>query len=189
MTDWPIIQCTPGPTDAELEAERDRKHSAAVAEWICRYAELEHYAETPVTLQPRSYAQLDDGWAYGKPDGLWLSVAGDDDWPAWCRDNEFDLGGLAVRHRVVLDPDANILRLSTVEAMLDFDREFGRFDHARRTGIRWGAVAKRFDGIMIVPFHAALRWEMDWYYGWDCASACVWNLNVISRFHVKEDNQ
>ena len=29
--DWPIIRLTPGPTDAELEAERDDKYNAEVA--------------------------------------------------------------------------------------------------------------------------------------------------------------
>ena len=29
--DWPIIRCTPGPTDAELEAERDVKHAIDIA--------------------------------------------------------------------------------------------------------------------------------------------------------------
>ena len=31
--DWPIIRCTPGPTDAELEAERDAKHTQELAEF------------------------------------------------------------------------------------------------------------------------------------------------------------
>ena len=36
MTDnnWPTIQCPPGPTDAELEAERDTKHRRDVVEWF-----------------------------------------------------------------------------------------------------------------------------------------------------------
>lgn len=32
--DLPIIQCMPGPTDAELQAQRDAKHAREVAEWI-----------------------------------------------------------------------------------------------------------------------------------------------------------
>lgn len=32
--DLPIIQLPPGPTDAELEAERDAKHEAEVARWF-----------------------------------------------------------------------------------------------------------------------------------------------------------
>ena len=37
MTDFddlPIIQCRPGPTDAELKAQRDEKHFREVAEWF-----------------------------------------------------------------------------------------------------------------------------------------------------------
>jgi len=34
VTDWPTIQCQPGPTDAELAAERDAKHVVEVADWI-----------------------------------------------------------------------------------------------------------------------------------------------------------
>ena len=34
MNDFPMIQCKPTPSDAELEAERDVKHAAAVREWF-----------------------------------------------------------------------------------------------------------------------------------------------------------
>jgi hypothetical protein len=34
--DLPLIQCHPTPSDAELEAERDRKHARAVAEYNSR---------------------------------------------------------------------------------------------------------------------------------------------------------
>lgn len=33
MNDWPLIRCTPGPTDAELQAERDIKHAQELAEF------------------------------------------------------------------------------------------------------------------------------------------------------------
>jgi len=34
--DLPLIHCPPGPSDAELEAERDAKHQAAVDDWMRR---------------------------------------------------------------------------------------------------------------------------------------------------------
>ena len=34
MTDLPIIQFHPGPTDEQLEVERDTKHAAAVKDWF-----------------------------------------------------------------------------------------------------------------------------------------------------------
>ena len=33
FTDLPIIHTKPGPTDAQLEAERDAKHRKALAQW------------------------------------------------------------------------------------------------------------------------------------------------------------
>ena len=39
MTDYddlPIIQCRPGPTDAELKAQRDEKHQREVEEWLAQ---------------------------------------------------------------------------------------------------------------------------------------------------------
>jgi hypothetical protein len=40
MTDWPIIRCAPGPTDAELQAIRDEQHRAAMADWLRRNPDL-----------------------------------------------------------------------------------------------------------------------------------------------------
>jgi len=41
--DWPIIQFKPGPTDAELEAERDLNHNLEVA----RETGVEHLCLAP----------------------------------------------------------------------------------------------------------------------------------------------
>lgn len=38
--DWPTIRLPPAPTDAELQADRDTKHAAAVAEWFARQANV-----------------------------------------------------------------------------------------------------------------------------------------------------
>ena len=42
FADLPIIQCLPGPTDAELQAQRDAKHEREVTEWFAerRWAEM-----------------------------------------------------------------------------------------------------------------------------------------------------
>lgn len=34
MSELRVIRCAPTPSDAELEADRDRKHAAAVEEWM-----------------------------------------------------------------------------------------------------------------------------------------------------------
>ena len=50
--------------------------------------------------------------------------------------------------------------------------------------VDWREVAARWDGISITPYQWSCRHELDramWYNGWDCASACVWNLNAIEE--------
>jgi len=34
MDDLPVIQLRPGPTDAELQAQRDAQHRSDVARWL-----------------------------------------------------------------------------------------------------------------------------------------------------------
>lgn len=33
INDLPVIRCRPTPSDAELQAERDRDHAKVIAEW------------------------------------------------------------------------------------------------------------------------------------------------------------
>ena len=42
LSDFPIIQCQPGPTDAELAADRDAKHADEVMEWNAHQDWLDH---------------------------------------------------------------------------------------------------------------------------------------------------
>ena len=43
--DLPIIQCQPGPTDAELQADRDRKHALDVAAFLDEERRFREYEE------------------------------------------------------------------------------------------------------------------------------------------------
>lgn len=40
-------------------------------------------------------------------------------------------------------------------------------------------VAKDYDGIEIAPYQESLRYDLEWYYGWDVASGCIWNFEGI----------
>jgi len=125
---------------------------------------------------------------YTKPRGLWLSAQGDDDWPSWCVSEKFRLQDLAHAWRVELAPEAAVLCVSTVEELDAFTDAFGYDDalfssaHWRARGIDWPRVAESYRGIVIAPY----RWERRltqeslWYYGWDCASGCVWDPVAIS---------
>jgi hypothetical protein len=55
--------------------------------------------------------------------------------------------------------------------------------------INWVKVAKSFSGIVISPYILGRRFNLFWYYNWDCASGCVWNLNVIKLAKGIKENQ
>lgn len=139
---------------------------------------LLHYAPEPVRFDPtRTYDQADLRLP-GKPNGLWVSVPGDNDWTQWCED-EF------VRHvyRVVLTADANIPRITDGDEADEFHCDYA----AARDGPRdlWPinrtAVASDYDGLILAPFlagHAGPSWFQDWV----CASGCIWSATAIACF-------
>ena len=48
--------------------------------------------------------------------------------------------------------------------------------------INWRTVAEQYQGIVINPYLWERRLDgpvSDWYYGWDCASGCFWDLSSI----------
>ncbi|WP_043599593.1 hypothetical protein [Nocardia otitidiscaviarum] len=155
---------------------------------------LMHYRTEPLTFDPsHTYTQRPRS-TYGKPVGLWVSVEGDDDWPTWCRNEDFRLDALAVAHEVRLRASADIRLVSSVEeidrfhdafaAPTDFDLHYG--NGPDEWGIDWPTVVQRYDGIVIAPYlwERRLGSKCDWYYTWDCASGCIWNLHAIESVTV-----
>lgn len=151
---------------------------------------LEHHSETSgpidLTLLREGCRRLD------KPTGLWASVPGPHDWPAYLSEH-----GIPQRpHRIRIDlvPDARILTLPSAEAVLAFGVE-----HALRKmwttpippgeAIDWDRVEARWQGIVIAPFQATLRTDprCRWYFGWDCACACIWDAGAILRTTTIDD--
>ena len=148
---------------------------------------LIHYSRTPLELNPCSYLQDVDV----KPGGLWVSVetgcTPDHSWKEWCLDEEFNLENLAYAYEVLLDSDANVLHLDTIEAMREFNAEYMCYtipEAMIMNEVDWGHVTERYQGIIIAPYHYALRLHNDffWYYTWDCASGCIWDLDAIESF-------
>ena len=160
---------------------------------------LIHYAEKPVTLdRARAYPQdRRPAGPFTKPEGLWVSVEGSDDWKSWCEAEEFSLYRLAVPHQVTLSDEANILVISDADAMEKFTAEYGREwgghllkpplkDTAWEKSIDWTEITQRHDGIIIAPYQWSCRMSLSWYYGWDAASGCIWNLDAIADFSAQE---
>lgn len=141
---------------------------------------LLHYSAEPFVFDPkREYAESNYGF---KPVGLWLSVAGEDDWKAWCKGETFNLEALKHASEVTLKPDANVLVIDTADKLLAFDAKFSRTaDKLTIRNIEWGKVKALYDGLIIAPYIWSHRLDLMWYYGWDCASGVIWNMDAIAN--------
>lgn len=118
-----------------------------------------------------------------KPNGFWVSVG--PEWAEWCVAEQFYLANLSHVSRVLLSPDANVLRLTGAWDLDVFTDEYGstnpEYLYARRgESIDWARVAAKHDGIVIAPYVYERRFEFPWYYGWGVASGCIWNARAIA---------
>lgn len=153
---------------------------------------LIHYSNKHLT-EVRSVKQTDEDERGDKPRGLWVSVEGDDDWKSWCEGESFALEYLTHPTEVILSQSANLLKISGANALRDFHKRYGcRAYYADRMSepwryegyaIRWIDIAAQYDGIIIAPYVWDLRLDMGmrWYYGWDCASGCIWNSRAVAK--------
>jgi len=133
-----------------------------------------------------------------KPCGLWLSIEDDEtdmNWFDWCKIEQFRLECLRFKFIVHIKEDAKILWLRSSEEVVEFTRTYisthplglSKFLEAS-SGVRssyyidWKRVKNIYDGIIISPYQWELRLSSDssWYYTWDFASGCIWNLEKVS---------
>lgn len=152
---------------------------------------LLHYTTDPLTAI-RSVEQVYDAPRYDKPNGLWLSVEGPDDWREWCKSEEFGDPDAQRCYEIVIAPDANLCRLSGPNLLRAFTAEYGMDPYMgpmaghtqfARLAIDWPRVAEKYAGIIIAPYIWECRMSDDtrWYYGWDCASGCIWDASAVER--------
>lgn len=121
-----------------------------------------------------------------KPDGLWVSVKGDEDWLSWCESQGFRLSSLVVSHEIVVTKQNRILHLDSPEDLHDFLSTYGASYFGSSKAIDWSRVANHYQGIIIAPYQWECRLHRDhmWYYGWDCASGCIWDASAIELVRV-----
>lgn len=161
-----------------------------------------HWASDPVRLRKIGYLQS----GQPKPNGLWFDV--NEDWKRWCEATEFRLENLRYRHTVTILDTSRILFLKSAREVDAFTRKYGRNlsghiqllqstkeigEFTREYGrdlfgdiqrqfsnyIMWGEVAGKHSGIILIPYSRARSLTYLWYYGWNCASGCVWDTSVI----------
>ena len=146
---------------------------------------LSHYSDKHVRKVYSTASQLSD--LVMKPKGFWVSVDGQDDWKSWCQAEEFHLHRLTYRHKVYLTPEARtrVLTLEDEQEVLSFSNEFSLAPS--RYNMDWAEIAKRWAGVIIAPYMWELRRDTrtTWYYGWDCASGCIWDASVIRDIKLR----
>lgn len=127
---------------------------------------------------------------FGKPRGLWVSVEGDQDWREFCLSENFGSPEKWTEYDVILNRDAKVLWLRSATGLDEFTRRYGISDGVtlygsllHRSSIDWPTVAKEYQGIVIAPYQWSRRMDdfTGWYYGWDCASGCIWDASAIEK--------
>ena len=129
----------------------------------------------------RRYEQTD----YFKPKGFWYGF--DDSWQKWCECEQPDW---IRRYFYELKLNgSNLLILKTKADMLRFNQEYGGRPILPSMKlikqVEWTRIAREYDGIEIPVYFWEFRMhpEFMWYYGWDCASGVIWNLEKV---HINE---
>lgn len=164
---------------------------------------LVHFSKGPLNLKAFNKISskkfnLQDT-VYGKPIGLWLSDESDYGWRQWCESEDFNLKNLS--HQTVFNVSLEkIILLQNSEDLLLFTEKYSdsrtlptyfNLPKFKLQGIDWGAVGRDYNGIIITPYQWENRLKFSWYYPWDCASGCIWNLESLSevrRFKTSEEN-
>lgn len=134
---------------------------------------------------------------YQKPDGNWISVPGEMDWPSFCQ-SDYSVWGLRYRHTLELDM-RSIMLITNVEEIDRFADEWGVktiLNGYSWWGIAWDKLAERYQGIVIAPYIWERRLSLqgkaakvsNWYYTWDCASGCIWDATAIKYIATDKTN-
>ena len=139
---------------------------------------LLHYS--PVVIERLDASALYEQRSHFKPKGLWVSVGSA--WKRWCEDNDYELSCCTYVHGVELSEG---MRMCTLKNAADIDRFTEEF-RQDRFFIDWESVGAQYQGIIISPYCYSRRLAIHttWYYGWDCASGCIWDLSAIQSFKL-----
>lgn len=117
-----------------------------------------------------------------KPKGLWYGVG--KSWINWVQSEEPQWMGKYIYKLTLTN---SVLKLSSVSATRQFSKKF-KADCPGLQCIDWQKVALEYSGIEIAPYQSSLRSSVliPWYYTWDVASGCIWNVNAVQKFELVE---
>ena len=120
----------------------------------------------------RTYIQTAERLASYMPNGLWLSIAGINDWEKYCFKNNYNLLNLRYEFQVKLKPRAKILILQNTDAFENFEETYA---------YRWEAIIKDHQGLALPRVMPQMRNRGLWNDAWCCTSACIWDLQAVEK--------
>lgn len=148
-----------------------------------------HHTNQEVIRVPFPYPKLYRQKLGYKPNGLWYGINWE--WEEWCKS---EMPKWLHKKHFSLEIDMNkILLLDSTEKIMDFQKEFGEMPDWMNDGLKriknheyinWEKVAEKYSGIEISPYQYSLRFKLMWYYGWDIASGCIFNLSCIKSINL-----
>lgn len=134
--------------------------------------------KTPIELDiNRKYKQSIEM----KPRGFWYGFG--TAWIDWCKS---DMPHWVGEYIYTVDVgNSNILKINSMLELIEFTKQYEKDKYpalpfiGRHDFIDWVSVSDKYDGIEITPYQWHARFDYMWYYGWDVASGCIWNLKNV----------
>ena len=130
------------------------------------------------------------GECYKKPNGLWYGFG--DSWLDWCKGEMPEWVG---EYFYFVDTgESNILVLRDICDVVSFYKKYSvdKLEYVDigwmefGNPIDWRRISEEYDGIEIPNYLWNCRMNHSWYYTWDVASGCIWNLDQVSISLKKE---
>ena len=118
-----------------------------------------------------------------KPTGLWYGIG--TSWIDWLQSEEPEW----MKEKLYkIEINNSVMRIRTKKEFVDFSKKYGILPSylttrdPKHVDIDWPAVAKTYTGIEINPYQHSMRLAYSWYYTWDVASGCIWNVSAVKKW-------
>jgi len=144
-----------------------------------------HLTAKPISILENSEQKYSPEF---KPQGIWYQV--DNSWRDWCS-SEMPHWLADYKHEFLFDIDyTNIYVISNEQELREFTTNYQKkiqSDYPYKA-IDWRTLAKEYKGIEIPNYLYSCRMEREflWYYGWDVASGCIWDVSAIKNYKQLE---
>jgi len=142
-----------------------------------------HYTGEDITALDlnRTYAQSEKDFARHTPNGLWLSITGNNDWEKNCLKYNYRLDNLKFEFQVFLKTASKILILHNTAAYENFAKKYSYYSEQGRRVLlfRWEEIIKDYQGIALPHLNPYVFGIVQWHNAWRCTSACIWDLQAV----------